>query len=130
MIELVALLVRLGLPERLARLVAWPAIVLAALLALVALKGCYDRTVIERHTAKVEARAAAARDRAADQRGRDAVIDAANEKDLHDAIQRAPAGGELSPAAHALACERLRKLGRVPTACRHEGGDRSQADPR
>jgi hypothetical protein len=130
MSALVALLTRLGVSGRLAWLAAWPAVVLAALLGLAALKGCYDGAVIERHAARVEARAAVARDQAADQRARDAAIGAASERDLHDAIHTAPAGGQLSPAAHALACERLRRIGRVPPACRSDGGDRGQAPSR
>lgn len=83
----------------------------------------HDRKVLQREQAKREAAASDARDKAADERVKDAVANTANEKDLHDAIQAAPTGGALSPASHALACERLRKLGRVPAACGPTGGN-------
>lgn len=89
----------------------------------------HDHAVVARHEAKVEAAAAPAREKAAAERVRDAAINTKNEEDLHHAIDTAPAGA-ISPAAHALACERLRKLGRVPAACRSSGGDRTQTDPR
>jgi hypothetical protein len=120
---LIALLGRWGVPERFRRALALAALALAAFALLALLKRCYDGAVIDRHQAKVEAQAAKARERAADERASDAATDSANEKELHDAIDSAPKGGELSPAAHALACQRLRKLGRIPPACRPGGGD-------
>jgi hypothetical protein len=74
----------------------------------------HDRRVIAKHDAAIEAAASAARDQAADERTQDAVTNTRNEQDLHHAIDGAPTGGSLSPAAHGLACERLRKLGRFP----------------
>jgi hypothetical protein len=127
MIGFAALLPRLGLSDRLARMAAWPAVILAVLAGVFILKGCYDRAVIQRHTAKLDNRAAAAREQSGSERLRDAMIVTANEKDLHHAIRGAPAGGELSPPARALACERLRKIGRIPVACRPDGGDGAQA---
>jgi hypothetical protein len=120
---LLGLLGRIGLPEQYRRLAAIAALATAALVALAVLKGCYDRALIERHQARIEARASEARGQAEAERATDAAIAAANRKDLDHAIDTAPPGGTLSPAAHALACERLRKLGRVPAACRSQGAD-------
>lgn len=93
----------------------------------------HDNAVIAKHDAAIEAKAAPAREQAANERAADAATNTANEKDLHNAIdtaaRAAPSAGSLSPAAHGLACERLRKLGRVPAACRFEGGDGAQAHP-
>lgn len=112
-----------GVPERLRKALAIALAVVALVATLAVLKGCYDRRVVERHQAKVEAQASKARETAADERASDAATDSATEKDLHHAIDTAPTGGALSPAAHALSCERLRKLGRIPAACRPGGAD-------
>jgi hypothetical protein len=96
------------------------AILLVAVLSLG--KCAYDASVIEQHETEREAAAGPARENAADQRTADAITNAQNEEELRDVIEAAP-GGEISPAAHALACERLRRIGRVPPACRPEGGD-------
>ncbi len=120
---LLTMLGRLGLSEQFRRITAIAALTAAALVVLVVLKGCYDRSVIERRQAKVEAQASKAREQAADERATDAATVSAIEKDLHHAIDTAPTGGALGPAAHALACQRLRRLGRVPAACRAQGAD-------
>ncbi len=122
MMFLIGIAARLGVPERLQRAVAIVGMVIAALALLAILKGCYDHEVIKRHQAKVEAQASKARETAADERATDAATNSASEKDLHHAIDTAPQGGALSPASRALACERLRKLGRIPAACGHPGG--------
>lgn len=93
-------------------------------------KALYDRSVVNDYKAQQEVKAGKAREAAAETRVEDAIKNAKNEEDLHDAINAAPKGGSLSPAAHALACERLRKLGRVPPACRPASGDGTQASPR
>ena len=90
----------------------------------------HDRAVIERHQAKVEAKAAPARAQADEQRVKDAIINTKTEQELHHAIDTAPTGGAISHAAHALACQRLRNIGRIPPACRPEGGDGTQARTR
>lgn len=88
-------------------------------------KCAYDRSIIDAHDAAREAAAGQAREDAADQRVKDAITNAKNEEELHDVINAAP-GGTLSPAARALACERLRRLGRIPPACGPSGGDGEQ----
>lgn len=126
---LIALLSRLGLPEEFRRLAACAVLAIAALAGLLVLKGCYDRAVIARHQAGVEASGSAARDAAEIERADDAANDRANERNLHDAIRSAPKGGKLSPAAHVLACERLRRIGRIPAACRSARSDGGKAGP-
>ncbi|MBP53116.1 MAG: hypothetical protein CMG88_00945 [Marinobacter sp.] len=99
------------------------------LIAVLSLGKCaYDASVIEKHETEREIEAAGAREEAADQRLRDQINNARDEEELHDVVNAAP-GGELSPAARALACERLRRIGRIPAACRSEGGDGSEARP-
>lgn len=98
------------------------------LIAVLSLGKCaYDASVIEQHETEREVKAGAAREEAADQRLRDQINNARDEKELHDVIEAAPEGGEVSPAARALACERLRRIGRIPAACRPEGGDGAEA---
>lgn len=93
------------------------------LLAVLSLGKCaYDASVIEGHENERELEAADARETASEQRVEDAIENAKNEEELKDVIQAAP-GGTLSPAALALSCERLRRSGRVPPACRREGGN-------
>lgn len=127
---LATLFARLAVPERLRLPLAYVLSAIAIIVALSALKGCYDASVRKDYRAEVEAEASEAREEAADQRVKDALTNTANEKDLHHAIETAPKGGELSPAAHALACERLRKLGRSPAACGPAGPGGAQASPR
>ncbi len=116
---LIGLFARLGLPEQFRKAAAWAAIIALGLLVAGILKSCYDRGVIDRHNAKVEQHAAKAREQAADERVSDAATNSATERDMHDAIDTAPKGGTLSPAAHALACDRLRRRGgRLPADCR------------
>lgn len=90
----------------------------------------HDRAVVTRHEANVAAKSAPARDRADTERVQDAIATTRNQQDLHHAIDTAPPGGTLSPAARALACERLRHIGRIPPACRPEGSDGTQASAR
>lgn len=84
-----------------------------------------NHKAIEQHEIEREAKAADEREEASEQRVVDAIRDTQNEEQLHEVIDNAPSGGEVSPAAHALACERLRRVGRVPPACGPEGGDGS-----
>jgi hypothetical protein len=124
---LLPIFARWGVPERIRKPLATAALVLAAFALLAAAWGIWlwqhDKGVIEAHETEREVKAGEARETAADERVKDIIRDTANERDLHDAIDTAPTGGQLSPAAHALACKRLRKLGRIPPACRPEGGD-------
>jgi hypothetical protein len=114
------------------------ALVVALIAGFAGWLALHDRAVVQRHEEKIEQQAAPARDQAATERVDDAVTNTRNEQDLHNAIDAAATGNTpgsavspaLNPLAHALACERLRKLGRVPAACRPEGGDRGQAGAR
>lgn len=85
-----------------------------------------DRAAVKQAEAKREAKAQPARDKAAEERVTDAARNAAQQENYREAIEAAP-GGELSPAARALACQRLRNIGRIPPACRPEGGDGNEA---
>ena len=122
----VAVLAKMGLSEDMARRFAAPFLILAG--AIVAL-GLYqtwdyfnDQAAVREYQRKVEEQTAKARAKAEDERVADAIANATSEEELHNAVDSAP-GGVLSPAAHALACERLRRHGRVPESCRPEGGD-------
>lgn len=130
---LLPLVLKLGVPSRLAAPVAKGALVVAGVALLI---GGFllwdhfdDRAAVREHEVERELNAADARETAADERVADAITNAKTEQEMHDAIDNAPTGGELSPAARALSCERLRKLGRIPAACRPESGDGSQAGP-
>lgn len=90
-------------------------VVLMAL--IVALKGCYDNSVVREEDAKREAAAATARESAAAERAIDDITIRQNEEKIREAIKAAPTGGALSPAARVLACERLRKRGNPPDEC-------------
>lgn len=96
---------------------------LALLVALALWLHFHDRSVIRDHEAEREAAASEARETAAAERVNDAILNAKTEEDLHNAIDNAPKGTELSAPALALSCERLRKLGRIPAACRSESGN-------
>lgn len=130
MIALLApLLLKVGIPAKLHKAALIGAAVVALVAAFLIWLALHDRAVVNRHEAEREIAAGEARETAADERVADTITNTRNEEDLHDAIDTAPTGGTLSPAAHALACERLRKLGRVPPACRPPGGDGGQAGP-
>lgn len=118
---------RWGLVERGSRLLGYIALAVAVIAPLWLLKGIYDRRVIAAHEAEQERAARQSREWAAEEHIRDDAANSRNEKELHNAIDAAPPGGELSSAARALACERLRRIGRVPEACRPAGGDGNQA---
>lgn len=112
--------------DKLARPVAIASGVALLIVLLSVAKCYYDRHIVNAYVNQVQQRAALATKRADEQRAQDAQTNAKNEKDLHNAIDDAP-GGALSPAAHALACERLHKAGRDPASCRRAGGDGKQA---
>lgn len=116
------------LSYKVAKAIGIGVLAVALVIALGVGKCAYDNSVIEDHEVQREAAASGAREDAADQRAVDTIENAKSEKELQDVIQNAP-GGNLSPAAHALACERLRRYGRIPPSCGPSGGDGSQADP-
>lgn len=99
-------------------------VIAVALVAILSIGKCsYDRSVIREHEQEREAKASEAREKAADQRAQDTIINTESEKELNNVIDHAPKGGDLSPASRALACERLRRVGRIPAACRDQGGN-------
>lgn len=116
------------LSYKVAKAIGIGVLAVALVIALGVGKCAYDNSVIEDHEVKREAAASGAREDAADQRAVDTIENAKSEKELQDVIQNAP-GGNLSPAAHALACERLLRYGRIPPSCGPSGGDGSQARP-
>lgn len=116
-----------GVPESLRKPIAYVGGALLVLALLWGLKAAYDASVVADHEADIAADTINARDDAADERASDAILNAGNEKDLNDAISAAPIGGNLPPAQFAADCERLRKLGRIPAACRNQGSNRTEA---
>jgi hypothetical protein len=110
----------------------------AAMVALVLLLAAFaatwlhihDARVIDAHEAKLEARAAPARDQAAQERAQDAIANAQQRETYHDVIASSGPDVPPAPSSLALACERLRRAGNgLPAACRPGGGDRTQASP-
>lgn len=87
------------------------------------------REAVNDYKVETEAKASDARETAADERVKDAVKDTKYEGDLHNAINKTPPRPEakLSDAELALNCERLRKRGRIPPACRPEGSGGTQS---
>lgn len=81
------------------------------------LKALYDRSVVNTHEAKIEARAKPATDQAASERANDAIANHRHEEELHNAVHSVPDAPPAGPS-HALACKRLHDLGRDPPACR------------
>lgn len=126
-----ALLAMLGVSSSTLRRLALALGAFALCVALGALWLRYhNRAVIERHDARIAAQAAEARETAASERARDAATNAVQEERYHAAIEDAvDRAGDDKPgdAALALNCERLRRLGRIPPACRLAGRNRGQA---
>ncbi|QQN75050.1 hypothetical protein [Croceicoccus sp. YJ47] len=131
---IVAVLARWGVPEAVRRPLGTVLLVLTLAIAVVAAWSlwlrAHDAAVIERHDTAREVEAGAARETAAGERVDDALRNEANERKNREAIDNAPKGGTLDPAAHALACQRLRNLGRIPAACRSSscGGGEASAE--
>lgn len=100
--------------ERFARPLAILMLLFAIIVAGWVMKGVYDRRLIANHSAAEDARTAitnsAAHNDAADQRARDTIRIAEDERNRLDAIVSAPVGVP-SPAAVRLNCERLRQAG-------------------
>jgi hypothetical protein len=84
--------------------------------AFLGLKSCYDSGVVDKHEQKIEQRAKPATDQAAAERSKDAITQAKNEEEMHNAIHSVPDAAPAGPS-HALACKRLRDHGRHPAAC-------------
>lgn len=124
MIGLIApLLLRVGIPERLHRAVAWIALAVLCAALVAWWFASHDAKVIERHEEKREAAASDAKERSAEDRANDAIINMINERDREDAIKTAPTGSAVSAPDLRLNCLRLKKLGRVPEPCRHISGN-------
>lgn len=114
---LLPLALKLGIPARFAKFAVIAALV-ALGIALLGLGKCaYDRSVIKTHDTKIQERARPATDKAAEERARDTITQAKNEQEAHNAVHSVPDAAPAAPS-HALACQRLRKLGRNPPACR------------
>ena len=103
--------------ERFAKPIVFALLAVLIGLALWSAKCAYDQSVIDKHEQKIEQRARPATDKAADERANDTIANAKTEKDMHDAIAAQP-DQPIAPTTHALSCERLRRAGRNPPACR------------
>jgi hypothetical protein len=79
-------------------------------------KCAYDRSVIDKHEQKIERRAAPATNKAADERATDTINNAKAEEEMHNAIASQP-DQPISPTSHALACQRLHRIGKYPASC-------------
>ena len=101
-------------------------LIAAAIVAFLIWDHFDDKQAVQQAEQKREAKAAPAREQASEERVSDAAKNAVQQENYREAIESAP-GGELSPAARALACQRLRNIGRIPPACRPEGSDGSEA---
>lgn len=124
MIALLApILLRVGIPERLHRAALWIALALLTIALVWWFFRQHDAKVIERHEVKREAAASGAKERSAEDRANDAIINMINEREREDAIKAAPTGSAVSAPDLQLNCLRLQRLGRVPEPCRHLGGD-------
>lgn len=125
---LVSLLVRVGLSNTIAKRAA--PIVLATVAIGAVVGGArlwlsfHDGRVVAQHEAQLDARAAPARDRAAEQRAIDAETIREQEQCYHEAIANSVSDGPPDPAALALNCERLRRARiPLPAACGPGRGD-------
>lgn len=114
---LVALALKLGIAPRFAKFAVIAALVFGTLTLLGIAKCTYDRNLIKSHEAKIQERARPATDKASEERARDTIVQAKNEQEAHNAIHSVPDAAPAGPS-HALACERLRKRGNAPAACR------------
>ena len=121
---LLPLLAKWGVPEELRKPLQWAILIALAVAAFFAVKAIYDASVVEDYENERAVESIEARNTAAEQRANDAIQNAQTEKELIDAIEQAPVGGEVSPASVALGCERLRKRGgELPAICGSEGGN-------
>jgi hypothetical protein len=125
---LASLLVRVGLSAPIAKRAA--PIVLAIVVIGAVVGGAklwlsfHDAHVVAQHEAQLDARAAPARDNAAEQRAIDAKTIHEQEHSYHEAIANSVSDGPPDPAALALNCERLRRARiPLPAACGPGRGD-------
>jgi hypothetical protein len=126
--EIVAWLVRKGIPARWVK----PLLGLIALLALAgalwAAIAYHDHNVVTNHdataNAKVIEKTAPANDRASNQRATDTITNARQEQEMHDAIHATPDTAP-APSSLVLGCERLRRQGKslagIPACARYSG---------
>lgn len=91
--------------------------ILLLVLAIFAAVKLHDRRVVADHQAKLEQRAAPATDEAATERANDAIENEKAHQETTNAIQAQP-DQPIAPTSRALSCERLRRAGRAPAACR------------
>ena len=120
---LLPLLAKWGVPDELQKPLQWAILVALAIAAFFAIKAIYDASVVDDYEKDRAVESIEARDTAAERRAEDAIKNAETEKELIDAIEQAPEGGELSPAARALACQRLRNAGVISPACGSDSGN-------
>jgi hypothetical protein len=116
MLSLIEFAMNLGVPARFAKAAVFAVLGLLLVAALWGGKCAYDKSVIKDHEAKIVERAKPATDKAADERARDTIAQAKNEEDAHNAVHSVPDAVPAGPS-HALACQRLHKLGRHPASC-------------
>ena len=117
MMAIIPWLIAKGVPARFVK----PLIAVVAFLALAgflwAAIHIHDRNVIRARDAKVEQQAAKATDQAASERATDTITLNQSETETHNVIASQP-DRPIAPTSHALSCERLRRAGRTPAACR------------
>jgi hypothetical protein len=111
------IIARTGWSEKAARAAAYAALVLALAGMVGTALALIRKDAVDDHQVKVERRAAPATDKAADERSADTIAISKSEQEAHDVIQAQP-DQPIAPTSRALACKRLRDVGRNPPACR------------
>lgn len=115
-----ALLLRLGIPERLHRALTYVAIALVCLAVIWWWFRQHDAKVIERHQDEIQRKDAPASERAAEDRAQDTINNVIAEKSREAEIAKAEAAEQakapearatIPPQNRALNCERLRRAG-------------------
>lgn len=115
---LVPIFLRLGVVERVARVLAWIALAVGVALLMWALVAIYDRYVIDRHEAEREVAAAPAHSQSAAERLSDKLADTMADKARLEAIEKAAdvekakppeERAKLPPTTRALNCQLLRE---------------------
>lgn len=127
---LIHMVASVGVPERFRRIAGYAFAIAAVVALLWAGKALYDRSVIASHEADKAADSIEARDVAASQRATDTIANAEQERQRNEAINTAPTGQPPSAPARALACERLRQLGRISPNCGPANSDGGKAGAR
>jgi hypothetical protein len=103
--------------EPVARFIAIAMLFLTLLGGCAGLVSCLKHKGATDYVQKVEHRAAPATTKAADERVKDAVTNAKNEEELHNAVHSVQDAAPAGPS-HALACKRLSNVGKHPASCR------------